>query len=292
RDAHKGTFGKAMIAAGSVNYAGAAYLAGAAATRVGAGLVTLAIPQLLHPILAVKLVEATYLLLPHSTGVLNADAVDVLTEALPGYRALLIGPGLGQDKETVAFVHKLLGIQQTVKGRIGFQHGIETAPRPTALPPLVVDADGLNALAQVNRWWTYLPTNSVLTPHPGEMARLMKTEAIPADRIAVASAKATEWGQIVVLKGAHTVIAAPDGRITVLPFANSGLATAGTGDVLAGCIVGLLAQGLATFDAAVCGTYLHGLAGHKVAQKLGPAGMVAGDLLPELPCAISQVSRM
>lgn len=292
RDAHKGTFGKAMIVAGSVNYTGAAYLAGAAATRVGTGLVTLAVPQILHPILAAKLVEATYLLLPHSTGVLNADAVEILVEALPGYRALLIGPGLGQDKETVAFMHKLFGIRQTIKGRIGFGRDVEQVPQPIDLPPLVIDADGLNALAQVDHWWTYLPANGVLTPHPGEMARLVKTGAIPGDHIAIATEKAAEWNQVVVLKGAHTVVAAPDGRIAVQPFANAGLAKAGTGDVLAGCIAGLLAQGLTPFDAAVCGAYLHGLAGEKTTQKLGSAGMVAGDLLPELPYVIAQITHL
>ncbi len=291
RDAHKGTFGKAMIVAGSVNYTGAAYLAGAAATRVGAGLVTMGVPQILHPILAAKLVEATWLLLPHSTGVLNADAVEVLADALPGYHVLLIGPGLGQDKETLAFVHRLLGIRQTVKGRIGFGRDAGTAPPPVTLPPLVVDADGLNALARVERWWTYLPAGGVLTPHPGEMARLCQTETISGERIAIAAEKSAEWNQVVVLKGAHTVIAAPDGRIVVQPFANAGLARAGTGDVLAGCIAGLMAQGLAAFEAAVCGAYLHGLAGETTAQKLGTAGMVAGDLLAELPHAISQVAR-
>jgi NAD(P)H-hydrate epimerase len=159
------------------------------------------------------------------------------------------------------------------------------------LPPLVIDADALNALAEVDEWWTALPENSVLTPHPGEMGRLMDVEAhvVNEDRLTVAMAKAVEWKQIVVLKGAFTVVAAPDGRATVIPFANPGLATAGTGDVLAGSIVGLLAQGTEPFDAAVCGTYLHGLAGQIVTAKMGHAGPLAGDLLPALPQAIRHV---
>jgi len=289
RDAHKGTFGKALIVAGSVNYTGAAYLAGAAATRIGTGLVTLAVAQPLHPIIAAKLAEATFLLLPHNLGVLNLDAIEVLAHVLPSYKALLVGPGLGQEKETVAFVHALFGIRQVTKGRIGFGQSSTLPPPSLILPPLVIDADGLNALAQIERWWTCLPPNSVLTPHPGEMARLTPGETPPAERIDWAAGQAARWGQIVVLKGAHTVIAAPDGRVCVLPFANPGLATAGTGDVLAGCIVGLLAQGLSPFDAAVCGAYVHGLAGQRAAQKLGPAGMVAGDVLNELPYAIMQL---
>lgn len=288
-DAHKGTFGKAMIVAGSINYTGAPYLAAAAAARVGAGLVTLAPPQPLYPVLAAKLTEATFILLPHNMGVLTSNAVKVLAENLPGYAAMLLGPGLGQDQETTEFVHTLLGIVESTKGRIGFRQGKELPAEPIKLPPLVVDADGLNALAQAERWWQHLPPNSILTPHPGEMARLMRTEEKTQDRIAAAREKAAEWNHVVVLKGAHTVTAAPDGRVTVLPFANPGLATAGTGDVLAGCIVGLLAQGLDPFDAAVCGAYLHGLAGQIAAEQVGQTGMLASDLLPALPQAVARL---
>ena len=286
--AHKGTFGKAMVVAGSVNYTGAPYLAAAAAARVGAGLVTLAPPQPLHAILAGKLVEATFLLLPHSMGVLNVNAVPVLSKNLKGYTAMLLGPGLGQDKETVSFVHKLLDMAPSSPPPIGFRRGRESSA-PITLPALVIDADGLNALAKIDRWWEYLPPHSILTPHPGEMARLTSSENENRERIALAAEKAAAWQQIVVLKGAYTVIAAPDGAIAALPFANPALSTAGSGDVLAGCIVGLLAQGLAPFEAAVCGAYLHGLAGARVAARLGVAGTLAGDLLPELPGAIASL---
>lgn len=291
-DAHKGTFGKAMVVAGSVNYTGAPYLAAAAAARVGAGLVTLAPPARIHSVLAARLTEATFVLLPHDMGVLVPGAVRVLTPQLEGYAALLLGPGLGCETETVSFVHQLLGIAGGPKARrIGFQHTQEPTAVRAGLPPLVIDADGLNALAQVEDWWHYLPEGSILTPHPGEMARLtgLDRSAVNGERIAVAREHATSWGQVVVLKGAFTVVASPDGRATLIPFANPGLATAGTGDVLAGAVAGLLAQGLAPFDAAVCGAYLHGLAGEIAAQQVGRAGMLAGDLLPALPQAITRL---
>ncbi len=293
-DAHKGTFGRVMIVAGSVNYTGAPYLAAAAAARVGAGLVTLAPPQPLHPILAAKLSEATFLLLPHDLGVLTPNAIPVLAPALKGYAALLVGPGLGREKETVAFVHQLLGVMsRNAPRRIGFHREEEHREREISLPPLVVDADGLNALAEAKEWWHALPEGSILTPHPGEMARLVGSDAksINRDRMAVARAKAAKWRQIVVLKGAHTIVAAPDGRATVIPFANPALATAGTGDVLAGSIVGLLAQGVPPFDAAVCGAYLHALAGQIVSEHTGDAGLLAGDLLPALPQAIRRLKE-
>jgi hydroxyethylthiazole kinase-like uncharacterized protein yjeF len=292
-DAHKGTFGRALIVAGSVNYTGAAYLAGAAATRVGTGLVTMGVIPSLHPIIASKLTEATYLILAEEIGVLAPDAVKLVHERVKDYEALLVGPGLSQEEPTVEFVHQLLGVRPRAgRPRIGFQAGTaETEETVPTLPPLVIDADGLNALARAPEWWTQLPGRAVLTPHPGEMARLLgsSTRDVQAGRISVAQRAAAEWGQVVVLKGAYSLIAAPDGRTAINPFANPGLASAGTGDVLAGTIVGLLAQGLAPFDAARVGCYLHGLAGELARADLGDAGMVAGDLVPRLPLAIRQV---
>jgi len=291
--AHKGTFGKALLVVGSVNYTGAAYLAGSAATRVGAGLVTMAVAEGLYPVLAAALHEPTWLLLPEDVGVIAPEAVKLVREKAADYQALLLGCGLTQEKPAEEFVRQLLSVGQTPRPRIGFIHGEEKAERPTPLPPLVIDADGLNILAKVPDWPRYVPPNSVLTPHPGEMARLCgcKTSEVNADRWGLAQAKATEWGQVVLLKGAYTVIAAPDGRLVVLPFANPTLASGGTGDVLAGTIVGLLAQGLAPFDAAVVGGYLHGLAGEMARRELGDAGAVAGDLLPRLPLAIRALSQ-
>ncbi len=285
-DAHGGTLGKALIVAGSVNCTGAAYLAGAAATRAGAGLVTLALPTAIHTAVAARLAEATYLLLPHELGSIAARAAHVLAERLEEYDALLLGPGLGCERETAAFVETLLG---GVGGRrrLGFVGTKEGETLPPALPPLVVDADGLNILAGMEDWPKRLPPVSILTPHPGEMARLMgcTVSEVQADRVAVAQSQATAWGQVVVLKGAYTVVAAPDGRTAIEPFANPGLAPAGMGDVLAGTIVALRAQGSDAFEAAAAGAYLYGLAGDWARSKVGMAGMVAGDVLARLPQA-------
>lgn len=295
RHAHKGTFGRALIVAGSLHFTGAAYLAGAAATRVGAGLVTMAVPRAIYPILAAALHETVWLALPQDMGVVVPDASEILDQRLAEHRALLIGPGLSQEPEAVKFVQTfLLGgrAARRGRGRIGFLAQAEPAEEPSgerpSLPATVIDADGLNALAKTDDWWQYLPHRCVLTPHPGEMARLcgLSTREINADRIGVAVRFAKEWEQIVLLKGAYTVIASPEGRAWVLPFANPGLATGGTGDVLAGAIVGLLAQGLEPFDAAVLGGYLHGLAGELARRRLGEAGMVAGDLISCLPEAV------
>jgi len=295
RSAHKGTFGRALVVAGSVHYVGAAALAGAAATRVGAGLVTMALPPPIQPAVAAHLTEATYLLLPHDLGVISTGAVELLRDKMGDYEALLLGPGLTQEKETVAFVHAFLGLERAERrGRLGFvaSAAAKEVERP-GLPPLIIDADGLNALAQADDWWKALPPDTILTPHPGEMARLMGGETtareVQADREGVAMRMAAAWNVVLVLKGAFTVVAAPDGRVMVLPFANAGLATAGSGDVLAGAIVGLRAQGLAAFEAAVTGAYLHGLAGELARADLGDMGMVAGDLLPRLPLALRRI---
>jgi hydroxyethylthiazole kinase-like uncharacterized protein yjeF len=291
-DAHKGTFGKALIVAGSVNYTGAAYLAGAAATRAGAGLVTLALPTAIHGAVAARLAEATYLLLPHELGVIAAGATRVLAERLKEYDALLLGPGLGRERGTAAFIGALLS---GVKGRrrhMGFVSAEESEAALPVLPPLVVDADGLNILAEMDNWLERLPAESILTPHPGEMARLMGCTIgdVQTDRVAVAQSQAAAWGQVIVLKGAYTVVAAPDGRTIIEPFANPGLAKAGTGDVLAGAIVALRAQGLGAFEAAAAGTYIHGLGGELARVEVGEAGMVAGDVLARLPQACQHIA--
>ncbi|MFB0536962.1 MAG: NAD(P)H-hydrate dehydratase [Anaerolineae bacterium] len=293
--AHKGTFGKALVVAGSVNYTGAAYLASAAATRVGTGLVTLALAENLHAILASKLSEVTFLLLPHDMGAIVPEATKILSERVFDYNALLLGPGLGRDEKTIEFVQRFLAREwHSKRPRVGFLvTGEEEGEGEKALPLSVIDADGLNALADRPNWWKYLGGPSVLTPHPGEMSRLVGcgVDEVEADRIGAAREMAERWKQVVTLKGAHTVVAAPDRQTVVIPFANPGLATAGSGDVLAGAIVGFLAQGLPPFAAAVAGAYIHGLAGDLVREVTGDAGMVAGDLLPMLPQAIALVSQ-
>ncbi|MBU0493956.1 MAG: NAD(P)H-hydrate dehydratase [Chloroflexi bacterium] len=294
--AHKNTFGRALVLAGSVNYPGAAYLAATAAARVGAGLVTLGTARSLYPAVTGAIHAITYLPLPEDLGAIRPDALKLVGEWLPRYQALLVGPGLGTYPGTFEFVQHLMGVDgsRSQRRHIGFALDDASTPEHLTLdlPPTVVDADGLNALAAVEGWPARVNRKCrlVLTPHAGEMARLtgLDAPAIEADRIETARRHAAEWGQVVVLKGAHTVVAAPDGRAMVSPFANPALATAGTGDVLAGAIVGLLAQGLAPFDAAVCGVYLHARAGELVRDELGAAGAVADDLLPRLPLAIRE----
>jgi len=294
QDSHKGTFGKCMVVAGCANYTGAPHLAACAALRVGAGLVTLGIAELLHPILAAKTSEATFLLLPHQLGALVPEAAPLLVKNLPGYNALLLGPGLGRDEKTIEFVARLLALPAGERHtRLGFLGTADTAKifHPS-LPPMVIDADGLNALAEIKEWWRVLSAPAILTPHPGEMARLLQTTVaeVNANRIALARQAAQQWGVVVLLKGAYTVIAAPNGDCRINPFATPALASAGTGDVLAGVIAGLLAQGLKPFEAAVAGAFVHGFVGELISQEIGSAGGVAGDLLGKLPLSLRHLT--
>jgi len=274
--ANKGTFGRVLVAAGSINYIGAAYLACSGAMRVGAGLVTLATAAGLLPILASKLTEVTYLPLPEiRSGIISSTAARLIHQQLSQYNAMLIGCGLGQSLSATRFIKNAL-----------FKSN-------QSLPSLVLDADALNILAKIPGWWHQLTDNAILTPHPGEMARLagMSVEDVQSDRVGVAKEAAVRWHKTVVLKGAYTVVATPDGRALISPVANPGLASAGTGDVLAGAIAGLVAQGLPLAAAAALGVYLHGQAGRMVKAKLGDAGMIASDLLPALPLVIKQLKE-
>lgn len=266
--AHKGTFGRVAVVGGAPTYYGAPRLAGRAAARAGAGLVTLAAPAGVVPALAGSYDELTYLPLPaEPSGGLGPAALGPLADALPGYDALVVGPGLGRAPETVELVRRLL------------------APDAPAVPT-VVDADALNALAACPSWWMTVRSGLILTPHPAEMARLRGGQPVPeAERIDVAQAVAAEWRQVVVLKGAHTVVAEPGGRVVICPWATPALATAGSGDVLAGTIGALLAQGLRPFEAAVLGVHLHALAGRLLERRYGRAGAVASDQPELLPAA-------
>ncbi len=267
-DSNKGTFGRAMVVAGSVNYAGAASLACLGAARSGSGLVTLAsVPSVLAAVAAHSM-EVTHIPLSvDDTGSVSGEAWKDLIEWLPNYRSLLIGPGLGQSEGTRDFVRSLIGVVKPLgKG-------------------VVLDADGLNNLAGVEGWWEYRDGQTVITPHPGEMARLtgLSVPEVQVDRLRIASRIAQEWGVVVVLKGAFTVVASPEGNLRISPFANPALATAGTGDVLSGIIVGLMAQGLGAFDAATCGVYIHAAAGEMLREEMGEAGGLASDLLSSIP---------
>ena len=295
RNAHKGTFGTVMVVAGSMNYTGAAVLAGKAAYRAGAGLVTLAIPRPLHETLAGQFLEATWLLLPHELGVIAANASSLLLENLERVTAMLIGPGFGLDVETREFMDSITGgnLHKRTSG-IGFiPSGIKEPMRLRDREiPLVIDADGLKLLAQLDDWDKRIPHESILTPHPGEMAILtgLETREIQADRIRIAEEFAQKWQHIVVLKGANTVIAAPDGRTAVVPIASPALARAGSGDVLAGLIVGLRAQSVSAFDSAVAGAWIHARSGLLAAIRLGTTiSVLAGDILEAIPTVFKEI---
>ena len=297
RASHKGSYGRVLVVAGSTGMTGAAALASEAALRIGAGLVTLAIPKSLNPILEVKLSEVMTLPLPETEAgsLAESAAASILEFAEKTKSVMAIGPGLSQHQETVSLVHKL------VQAKSAFGR--------------VIDADGLNALAQTitshdagmagDRPTPYASgtvargpvpralsnTNTVLTPHPGEMARLIgkPIRAIEADRIDTAQQFAQERGVTLLLKGAPTVTACADGSTWINSTGNPGMATAGMGDVLTGIIAGLMAQGLSGETAAVLGSYLHGLAGDIAAESLGMHGLIARDVLNAVPQAFKKI---
>jgi hydroxyethylthiazole kinase-like uncharacterized protein yjeF len=296
-DSHKGTFGTALIAAGSINYTGAAVLAGEAAYRAGAGLVTLAVPAPVHVALAGRFPEATWVLLPHEMGVIASNGAEVLAKNFERASALLVGPGFGTENATKEFVENLLEGKYSAKRsvqRIGFVHQEQEKKEENSakLPPMIFDADGLKLLAQIKDWDKKIPAPAILTPHPGEMEVLtgLPKEAIQESRQKIASQYAKLWGHVIVLKGAFTVIAAPDGRATIIPVASPALARAGTGDVLAGLIVGLRAQGLDAYEAAVAGAWIHAQAGLYAADDLGTnVSVLAGDVLDSISDVISDL---
>jgi ADP-dependent NAD(P)H-hydrate dehydratase / NAD(P)H-hydrate epimerase len=268
---HKGSFGKLLVIAGSLDYAGAALLVCRAAGRAGAGLVTLAVPESLQPLFAAKVVEATTMGLPEDD-VEEIDPEPALARILDHeHDAMVVGPGLRPGLATTELVRELLAAS-------GSDHA-----------PAVFDAEALRSMATMDAWWDATGRPVVLTPHAGEFARLRSGSGLDptADgdlagddtaRVTAARDAAARWGQVVVLKGADTVIAAPDGSVAVAPFENPALASGGTGDVLSGTIGALLAQGLDPFAAARLGVYLHGLAGDNVRERLGDAGLLASDL--------------
>lgn len=294
---HKGSHGTLLVVAGSLDYAGAALLVARAAGRVGAGLVRLAVPASLQPLFAGRVVEATTLALPETEVEAEVDPELGLERLLDSeHDALVVGPGLRPGLATVELVEALVGAEGAGRDGDG-----------TAAPPAVLDAEALNSLASLPDWWRAIGRPCVLTPHVGEFRRLRAAGAQDADgqaaggadlwgddaaRAAETRRAAADWGQTVVLKGARTVVAAPDGRVAQAPFENPALASAGTGDVLAGTIGALLAQGLAPFDAACLGVYLHGVAGEHVRERLGDAGLLASDLPDELARARRRLGQV
>lgn len=274
---HKGSYGHALILAGSPGKAGAAILAARAAVRSGAGLVTAAVPEPILPTVDLGSIESMTLPLPaDASGHLAAEAAERLLTAAEGKDALALGPGLGQEAGTVEAIRRI----------------VHDCPLP-----LVIDADGLNAFAGRPQDLAGRAAETVLTPHPGELGRLLEISAaeVQADRLAAVRRAAERTGAIVVLKGHRTLVASPEGEVHVNPTGNPGMATGGTGDVLTGMIAGLLAQGQAGYGPAGLGAvllavYLHGLAGDLAAARLGTACLAAGDLLDSLPAAFSHLA--
>ncbi len=269
---HKGSFGKILVIAGSLDYAGSALLVCRAAGRSGVGLVTLAVPESLQPLFAAKVVEATTMALPEDD-VEEIDPEPAMARILDHeHDALVVGPGLRPGLATTELVRSLLAV-----------------PPEIDAAPIVLDAEALRSMATIDGWWLGERRAAILTPHAGEFARLRagSGDQPPDDgdlegdddaRLKAAVDAAAVWRSVVVLKGARTVIADADGTAAIAPFENPALATGGTGDVLAGTIGALLAQGLAPFAAARLGVYLHGLAGDAIRERFGDAGLLASDL--------------
>ncbi|MDH4228651.1 MAG: NAD(P)H-hydrate dehydratase [Nitrospirota bacterium] len=270
-DAHKGTFGHVLVAGGGTGMTGAVVLAATGALKAGAGLVTAAVPARFQPVVATRLTEVMTLALPETAdGHLAAAAGPDLLSAARERSVTVFGPGLSRDAESFRLAREFV----------------------TALDgPLVLDADGLNAWEGHMPQFPKRPLPTVLTPHPGEMARLLgvTTDAVQADRVAAALQLAREVEAVVVLKGAQTVVADPFGKSWINTTGGPALATGGTGDVLAGMIGALLAQGLAAVEAAALAVYLHGLAADLWAETHHPAGLAAGELARRLPATCKRL---
>lgn len=272
RDAHKGTFGSVLAVAGSASYRGAATLAVEGALRTGAGIVTLASVEPVLAAVAARLPECC--LCPCKAGAgggISSQNIDRIRRQKAS--VLLAGPGLGYTAQSAARAAETRALVKTLL--------------PGFSGSAVLDADGLNAAAQLLAEGKTLPHPAgelIVTPHPGEMARLTGLSAaeINADREEIARQYAEKWNAVMVLKGSHTVVAAPDGRACVNPTGNPGLARGGSGDVLAGMTAALLACGLPAYEAAACAVYLHGAAADRAAAALGEYGMLPHDILSQL----------
>lgn len=271
-DGHKGTFGRVLVLAGSTGMTGAAALSSEAALRSGAGLVTLGIPASLNPILEVKVTEVMTYPLPECEGHLSQIGLDEIRRLVGMADVIAIGPGCGQHEDLQEIIRMLL---------------IECEK------PLIIDADGLNVLQPLLPILRQRLSMAVLTPHPGEMARLtgLTVPAVLADRVEVATRFATDYGVVLVLKGAPTITVLPDGRIYVNATGNAGMGTGGSGDVLTGIIGGMLAQ-LPVEESVLASVYVHGLAGDEMAARMNARSLLAGDLLRGLALAFRKLDIM
>lgn len=274
RLAHKGHYGHCLILAGSTGMTGSAALAANSAVRAGAGLVTLGVAESIHHILEIKTTEAMTFPLPDSgSGHLTSSAFPAIEKLMAGKDAVAIGPGFGRRPGTYALVQNLM---------------------ETVSLPLVIDADGLNALAEdITILKRKKSKQVILTPHPGEMSRLLGTSIpdVEAIRISVAQEFARSNGVYLVLKGARTIIASPTGTAAINGSGNPGMATGGMGDVLTGIIVSLLGQGYVAWDACRLGVFLHGFAADMVAEEMGEIGINASDVLEKLPYAYNKLLK-
>lgn len=270
-DVHKGDAGHLLLLAGSPGKTGAAAMTAMSAMRVGAGLVTLGLPKGINAILEAQILEAMTFPLPETNdGMLGESSFNAIMELLPGKRCLAIGPGLGSAVETKSLIRRVIQ-ESTV--------------------PIVIDADGINSLAGYTKILQNLKVPVILTPHPGEMARLIDSSAenIQKDRVGCAKDFAERFNVHVVLKGARTIIAHPDGGVFINPTGNSGMASGGMGDVLTGIIAGLVTQGYSPETAAHAGVFLHGTAADAVADRTGPFGFLATDVMRAIP---EQIGRL
>lgn len=297
---HKWDVGGVVVVAGSPAYAGAAALCCAAAGRAGAGIVSAAVPRSIAQVVVGLVPEVTVVILPEGESVAVAKrAADAICERFRRSRAMVIGPGLGTDEATDALLSALFGWSRT-RGGIGFGAGSGGALAATegvfeeTDSPIVLDADALNWLAGQESWWERVPRGRlVLTPHAGEMARLLDAEvdAVTADPVGTARDAAQRWGQTVLLKAGQTVIASAEGKISVADPSRA-LATAGSGDVLSGATGALLAQGLAPHDAAALAVYVGNRAAERAAARLGTLGVVAGDLPVAMAEAMAELEQL
>jgi len=272
QDAHKGRTGHLLVVAGSPGKTGAAAMAAASALRAGAGLVTLAVAQSLNPIMETLLLEAMTAPLPEvDSGILGVSCFERVMQLLAKMHCLAIGPGLGQNSDTRKLVLRLVAESQV---------------------PMVIDADGLNNLSADTEVLRQATSPVILTPHPGEMARLTGTtsSAIQSDRVRAARQFAESFRVHVVLKGARTVVAHPDGSVFINPTGNAGMASGGMGDVLTGLIAGFLVQGLSAEAASHCGVYLHGSAADRLAETMGPIGYLASEVMDAVPSEIGRIA--
>ena len=268
---HKGDYGKLLVIAGSRGMAGAACLAAEAAARIGAGLVSLVVPHDIYEPVASKLTEVMVIPVSQTAeGTISKDALPVIKAMLEKSDVLALGPGLSTNQETAETIRRIVSFSTI---------------------PVVLDADGLNAFVDHTDAFEQTKSPLVLTPHPGEMARLagIPVDTVQGDRLQVSRSWSSNWGAVLVLKGARSIVATPEGNTYICATGNPGMATGGSGDVLTGIIAGLLAQGMDAAVAAAAGVHLHGKAGDMAAGEKGMMGLIAGDILQSLPVATRMI---